>query len=392
MSENYYQIIVLGKIDERITSIKESFFSRLKDFNINLDFIRFIHSADYASRDAKYPTIVIYFGGDKSNTLHLSNLIDESVVIIPVVKSNELVPNELPDEIMNINALPINEKNNNTERLVSIIFENFRFLRKERKVFISYRRIDAQGAANKLYDLLDANGFDVFLDTRSVPPAQNFQDQLWHRMTDSDAVILLDTPRFRTSRWTKDELMFANENNIHILHILWPQQQEEDIASFNSFIKLAPKDFRMKSLSRSGIPYTGKNITKKTLKNIVIKTEQLRARAISLRYKYLVDNFCDAARDAGYNPSVQIDQWISIANWKTNGLAVIPAIGVPTADRINDIYNAVENSKFKDSEKWIIYDNRGILKQWLEHLDWLDNHLPIKAVNMTKAPLLLETK
>ena len=393
MSENYYQIIVLGTVDERLTSIKESFFSRLKDFNINPDFIKFIHSADYAtSRDAKYPTIVIYFGGDKSNRLHLSDLIEESLVIIPVVKSNELVPIELPDEISHINALPINETSNNTERLVSIIFENFRFLRKERKVFISYRRIDAQGAANKLYDLLDANGFDVFLDTRSVPPAQNFQDQLWHRMTDSDAVILLDTPRFRTSRWTKDELMFANENNIHILHILWPQQKEENIASFNSFIKLSPKDFRMKSLSRTGIPYTGKNITSKTLKNIVLKTEQLRARAISLRYKYLVDNFCDAARDAGYDPSVQIDQWISIADWKTNGLAVIPAIGVPTADRINDIYNAVEDSKFKDSEKWIIYDNRGILKQWLEHLDWLDDHLPIKAVNMTKAPSLLETK
>jgi hypothetical protein len=390
VSENYYQIIILGTVDERLTSIKESFFSRLKDFNIDPNFIRFIHSVDYASRDTKYPTIVIYFGGDKSNTLHLSDLIKDSLVIIPVVKSNELVPKELPDEVSHINALPINETNNNTERLVSIIFENFRFLRKERKVFISYRRIDAQGAADKLYDILDANGFDVFLDTRSVPPAQNFQDQLWHRMTDSDAVILLDTPRFRTSRWTKDELMFANENNIHILHILWPQQKEEGIASFNEFIKLAPKDFKMKGLSRNGIPYTGKNITKNTLSNIVIKTEQLRARAISLRYKYLVDNFCDAARDAGYNPSVQIDQWISIANWKTKGLAVIPAIGVPTADRINDIYNAVENSKFKDSEKWIIYDNRGILKQWLEHLDWLDNHLPIKAVNMTKAPLLLK--
>lgn len=392
MSENYYQIVLLGKVDERLTSIKESLLSRLKDFNINPDFIKLIHSDDYAIRDVKYPTIAIYFGGDKSKTQYLSNLIDESIVIIPVVQSNELVPTELPDVISHINALPINETNNNIERLVSIIFENFRFLRKERKVFISYRRIDAQGAADKLYDILDANGFDVFLDTRSVPPAQNFQDQLWHRMTDSDAVILLDTPRFRTSRWTKDELMFANENNIHILHILWPQQMEEGIASFNEFIKLAPKDFKMKGLSRSGIPYTGKNITKKTLKNIVIKTEQLRARAISLRYKYLVDNFCDAARDAGYNPSVQIDQWISIANWKENGLAVIPAIGGPTADRINDIYNAVSNSKFKNSEKWIIYDNRGILKQWLEHLDWLDNHLPIKAVNMTKAPSLLETE
>ena len=159
-------------------------------------------------------------------------------------------------------------------------------------------------------------------------------------------------------------------------------EQSRNVEVAGNDIKLSPKDFRMKSLSRTGIPYTGKNITSKTLKNIVLKTEQLRARAISLRYKYLVDNFCDAARDAGYNPSVQIDQWISIADWKNNGLAVIPAIGVPTADRINDIYNAVSNSKFKKSEKWIIYDNRGILKQWLEHLDWLDNHLPIKAVNI----------
>lgn len=392
MSENYYQIILLGKVDGRLKNIQKSLTDRFIDLKINPSFIKFIYSDNYSSRDPKYPTIAIYFGGDKSDTLHLSNLIDESIVIIPIVQSNELVPKELPEIISHINALPINVTNDNTERLVSIILESFRFLRKERKVFLSYKRIDSQGTADKLYDILDANGFDVFLDTRSVPPAHNFQDQLWHRMTDSDAIILLDTPRFRTSRWTKEELMFANENNIHILHILWPQQKEESIASFNQFIKLTSKDFKMKSLGRKGIPYTGKNITKKTLRNIVIKTEQLRARAISLRYKYLVDNFCDAARDAGYNPNVQIDQWISIADWKDKGLAVIPAIGVPTADRINDIYNAVSNSKFKNSEKWIIYDNRGILKQWLDHLDWLDEHLPIKAVNMTKAPSLLVNK
>ncbi|AXJ90543.1 hypothetical protein DKP84_12320 [Acinetobacter pittii] len=262
-------------------------------------------------------------------------------------------------------------------------------MEKKEKVFISYRRIDSQGTADKLYDTLDENGFDVFLDTRSVPPAHNFQDELWHRMTDSDAIILLDTPRFRTSRWTNSELMFANQSNIHILHVLWPNQSEDNVASFNEFIKLAPKDFKMKSLSKRGIPYKGKTICRRSLRRIVDRTEQLRARAISLRYKYLVDNFCDAAKDAGYNPSVQIDQWISIPDWKDNGLAVIPAIGVPTANRINDIFNAVEQSNFKSSDKWIIYDNRGVLEEWLKHLDWLDEHLPIKAVNMTKAPELL---
>lgn len=390
MSQTYYQILLLGKIDDRLEVIKQSLAQRLMDFKINSEFIKLIHYEDYDSRNLKYPTIAIYFGGDKSNTTYLSDLIDESIVIIPIVHSNELVPLELPDEISHINALPINLTNDNTNRLVSIIFESFRFLRKERKIFISYRRIDSQGAADKLYDILDANGFDVFLDTRSVPPAHSFQDQLWHRMTDSDVIILLDTPRFRSSRWTNEELMFANENNIHILHVLWPGQHEDAVAAFNDFIKLKPKDFKIKSLGKKGIPYKGKKISKSTLNNIVNRVEQLRAKAITFRYKYLIDNFCDAARDADYNPSVQMDQWISIPDWKSSGLAVIPAIGIPTADRINDIYNAIENSEFKNSEKWIIYDSRGILEQWLKHLDWLDMHLPIKTINMTKAPHLLE--
>lgn len=390
MSQTYYQILLLGKIDDRLEAITQSIAQRLVDFKINSEFIKLIHSNDYDSRNLKYPTIAIYFGGDKSNTTYLSELLDESIVIIPIVHSNELVPTELPDKISHINALTINPANDNTNRLVSIIFENFRFLRKERKIFISYRRIDSQGAADKLYDVLDTNGFDVFLDTRSVPPAHNFQDQLWHRMTDSDVIILLDTPRFRSSRWTNEELMFANENNIHILHILWPGQDEDAVAAFNDFIKLKPKDFRIKSLGKKGVPYKGKKISKSTLNNIVNRVEQLRAKAITFRYKYLVDNFCDAARDAKYNPSVQMDQWISIPDWKSKGLAVIPAIGIPTADRINDIYNSIEKSEFKNSEKWIIYDNRGILEKWLEHLNWLDMHLPIKTIDMTKAPHLLE--
>ena len=37
-------------------------------------------------------------------------------------------------------------------------------------------------------------------------------------------------------------------------------------------------------------------------------------------------------------------------------------------------------------EIWIIYDSRGILQTWLSHLDWLDSHLPIRNVQMAKAP------
>ncbi|MEW3673962.1 toll/interleukin-1 receptor domain-containing protein, partial [Pseudomonas aeruginosa] len=78
-----------------------------------------------------------------------------------------------------------------------------------------------------LYDALDARGFDVFIDVRSVPPAADFQSQLWHRMSDSDVVVLIDTPGFREGRWTAEELARANATNVQILHLLWPGQKED---------------------------------------------------------------------------------------------------------------------------------------------------------------------
>ena len=70
-------------------------------------------------------------------------------------------------------------------------------------------------------------------------------------------------------------------------------------------------------------------------------------------------------------------------------LAVVPAVGVPTSNRIHEIFDAVAGSPMKPDQIWIIYDNRGILKTWLAHLDWLDNHLPLRTVRMASAPDLL---
>ena len=53
MSENYYQIILLGKVDERLVSIQKSLTNRFNDLKINPNFIKFIHSENYSSKDPK---------------------------------------------------------------------------------------------------------------------------------------------------------------------------------------------------------------------------------------------------------------------------------------------------------------------------------------------------
>lgn len=118
----------------------------------------------------------------------------------------------------------------------------------------------------------------------------------------------------------------------------------------------------------------------------------LRARAISNRYRYLVDSFCDLAKDKGIHTSVHPQQWISVQypGADNRALTIIPAVGIPNAKRIHDIFNSIEKINDTCEDIYIIYDNRGILNSWLEHIDWLQVHLPIKAIKMTNSSALLD--
>jgi len=327
----------------------------------------------------------VFFGSAEhtTDTVLVAELIEESVVVAPVVSSVTSVNAEIPAQLSHVNAIALGPNDEGLDRLTSLVLETFRLLRRERRLFISYKRSGSQPLAEKLYDALDARGFDVFIDVRSVPPGADFQSQLWHRMSDSDVVILIDTPGFREGRWTAEELARANATNIQILHLLWPGQKEDAASSFSHFMKLKRDDFI------GLLPLRGRWATKKVIARICDEAERLRAPAIAARQRYLVDSFCDAARDQGFTPAVQVDGWISLSNRSDRTLAVVPAIGVPTSDRINEVFEAVTDPDVQAGQIWMIYDNRGILHTWLSHLDWLDTHLPVRAVKMTQAAEML---
>ncbi|MFN4229648.1 toll/interleukin-1 receptor domain-containing protein [Parvibaculum sp.] len=384
MEQSSYQVLLLGESDDRIERTQQTVLARVSELGLSSSVITFLDNTQAALWNRKLPTVAVFFGSSvhATDSKLLSNLLDDSIVVIPVVSSLENVSDEIPPQLRHINALAVAKRSEEFERISNLILESFRLLRRERKLFISYKRKDSQPFAERLYDELDKRGFDVFIDTRSVPPAVDFQSALWHRMSDCDVVVLIDTPNFRDSRWTVEELSRANATNIQILHILWPGQKEDPGSAFSLFFPLQLDDFR------SGKPGKGKGIKKNTLSRICNEVEHLRARAIAWRHKYLVDNFCDAARDLALAPAVQSDRWISV---EERGLAVVPAIGVPTSDQIEAIYKQLTDSP-SSQQLWVLYDDRGILSEWMAHLDWLSEYLPIRTVRMQRAPKLLETE
>jgi len=345
--------------------------------------VQIVGEGQIGERDQKLPTVAVFFGynsaGDE-NHLALSSLIADSTTIITVVSILDNTRAEVPLALANINALQVNDKEPSVERLTSLILEGFRLLRRERRLFISYKRQDSESLAGYLYEELDKRGFDVFIDTRSVPPAVDFQEELWHRLADSDVVVLIDTPNFRSSRWTTEELTRANATNVQILHVLWPGQAPDPDSAFSEFFELTPDSF-IGAARLGGIS----TIKRDVLTSICEAVEHLRARAMAARYRYLVDSFCDLARDAGLDATVQPERWIAVRLPDGSELAVVPAIGVPTSKRMNEVFDEIANVRPKACTIWLLYDNRGLLGSWLQHLDWLDMHLPVKNIRAAAA-------
>lgn len=377
-----YQIIVMGREDSRLTALKRAVSARALELGVDPAEIIYLDERTFADGyDRKKPAFAIYFGNqEKTIPVPLDRLKQDSIVIAPIVTSKTRVVIEIPDQLRHINVVEVGVDGDNSPRLASLVFETFRLLRKERGIFISYRRKGSQPLANRLYEELDRRGFDVFIDVRSVPPAVDFQAELWHRMSDVDTILLIDTPGFREGRWTKAELAQANLLGIQTLHLLWPGQVEDRNFAFSHYVKLVDTDFSGPS------PGRGATIKQAVVDSICDLAEELRANAMALRHAHLVDNFCDAARDLAFDPTIQPERWISVDLKNGGFLAVVPAVGRPTSDRINAIFDSISEHKVAGSPIWTIYDSRGIHENWIKHLKWLDGHLPIRTVSAAEVP------
>lgn len=73
------------------------------------------------------------------------------------------------------------------------------------KIFISYSRADMP-IAERVVDLLQANGFDVKIDVRDLPYGEEWQVELADFIANSDTVVWLVSPNSVKSKWCNWEL------------------------------------------------------------------------------------------------------------------------------------------------------------------------------------------
>jgi hypothetical protein len=395
-----YQLVLLGpsgspaveEYSNRLDNALNVAFSQL-GVNFRKFLVTIRSGATTPDLDRRMPSVAVFFGLAPSPTLsspdstRLIDLLGDGTLIIPVVADITDFTRFVPPEIAHLNGISITDGGAEFERLAARVLEGLGLLRERRRLFISYRRVDASAAASQLYEALDAVGFDVFLDTHGVlRPGEPFQDVLWHRLADTDVALLLDSPNFLASRWTEEELARANTSNIQILQVLWPGQTEGAPAAFSTFYPLSEADF-VDPNKTLGLDAT---LSSGSIAGIVDAVESLRARALGARQAFLVREFAMEARKIGLTVHATLERALVLISPKGERILVQPAIGIPDAERYEGLDELLKKEtsvgRTYSGPPVLLYDQTGIRARWLRHLEWLNGNVAcVRSLSLTDA-------
>lgn len=283
-----YQLILLGSIEDSIVEeIKAQIILEITNLKLPEGILNIIDRSnweeDYVGNQ---PTFSIYFGdknGDFKDLPIVDKLIKDGTMILPVYYSN--FSDEIPKELENQNGILYND--NQRCRIANVVLQAFELLRNTRKIFISYKRSESTSVAIQMYEALESHHFDVFLDTHSIEKGEPFQEELWHRMTDCDVILLLNTPGFLESHWCKEELAEAGSKQIGIVQLVWPNHKIDAISHLSFPLKLEEVDF-------VDTIYDDKDkskLKKGKVEEIVQLVESVRARNLASRQDNLITEF-----------------------------------------------------------------------------------------------------
>jgi len=385
-----YQIIKIGSDNPFYKEVLDVLYHHIAELGLAKESIIEIDENNFKTEyKGNAPTFCLYFGshsGSFKNIDLLDILIKDANLILPIASDLNKFSSQIPKGLANVNGFEL-ATSNDIEKLVSCILEGLSLLRLSRRLFISYKRDESSTVAIQLFEQLEKNGFDVFLDTHSIRPGEPFQEELWHRMADTDVVVLLNTPGFLNSNWTTQELAKANSMSIGILQVIWPSHKLERDAELSIPLQLSDSDFGNK-IFKKPTSY----LTPNTISNIISQVESLRARSLASRQDNIIAEFIASSNRVGKKADLQSEKFITIKRSDGKELVIIPTVGVPQAFTYNQSEELVARIKSKNvAGAFLLFDHRNIREKWIKHLDWLDNYLPVKTIKIVKAEEWLKT-
>jgi hypothetical protein len=352
------------------------------DFGLRVGAEVVLHDGTTVDRRNKHAAFAAsYFGGTPHADVDVAQKVAESSVpIIPTVEATGDFGTHIPPFLQASNGLRRRVDDPELTELAVALLECVGLLRRQRRVFVSYRRVESRTAAMQFHDLLTARGFDVFLDTHDIRPGEPFQDVLWHRLCDCDVMVMLDTPTYFTSKWTRQEIGRARAKEIHVLRVVWPEHTPSQLTNLAETVYL----------ERSDLSGTDGPITASKADDIVLAVESLRSRSIASRYMSITGRLRVEVEKIGASiEGIGAHRAISVRLLDDRKIWAYPIVGIPTAELLHDVAEKARRADQREKPV-LVYDHIGIRDQWIAHLKWLDDNIKtVRALKVLEAGWML---
>jgi hypothetical protein len=170
-----YQIGVLGNYRPYLSKLSTTIEKRFSDLGLADSDFQIVEPGQIRTRERKAPFAAIYFGTrgfQSSDDLLCQDIIEDSLVILPVVDDLNDFSLQVPKSIAGINGLLRDPADTNLNREVAILLEGFRLLRADRRLFIR-ELIHVPLLSNFTRNLINADS-TFFLISTACPQEKTF--------------------------------------------------------------------------------------------------------------------------------------------------------------------------------------------------------------------------
>lgn len=394
LSTQSYQLLLIEPrrpgIQPLSNVVRDTIERRLRDLGLPPETMRILDGANGTPDiDWQLPVAAIYFGGpgrpDEGRGV-IDELRSSGLFILPVVPTLTDYRGQVPARLHAVNGMQLDISSDpHLEHVVARIMDEFRLLRSRRRVFISYKRSESRAVALQLYHSLDERSFEVFLDTHSIERGAEFQPMLWDQMADADILILLDTPNALTSAWVEQEVARAHNLGLGVVQVIWPEPHKRTSGTeLCTPVVLGATDFTRHPYMPDGTADADAELTHRKLGEIAATTEATRAASLASRRQRVVTDFCRQALEHGLEVVAQPTGPLSLRHPTGDYVRVYPLVGPPDATLVHEICLECHADSSPSVEACLVYDPLGVWKRRVEHIRWLNDHLPARSLSVTE--------
>jgi hypothetical protein len=311
------------------------------------------------------PAAVLFFAGANAGLANLAELLERGIPVIPVISNFTHAGAEVPELLRSFDYLDYSA--GGIDLIATALLECVGLMAQQRKVFLSYCRDELSEVGTQLFEALSARHFEVYLDNDDYAADRQFSCQLWHRLCDSDVLLMLNTPTYFERRWTNAEFGRALAKGVSVLRVNWPESAPSSRASTASLMQLLGMD----------LDPVSRQLEADALQRVCMKLEEVRSQSYAVRFVNLRSKLRIAAEAIGgrlLGVGAHQMGYVQLPNGKQ--LHVTLTMGVP----------AFNIQQLNQSDA-LLYDHIGLHPSWLQQNALTSGHQTHPWLSASEADL-----